>query len=44
MLNKALACEQRALSILTVVFGESHHSVEILKNEVAWLENELNPE
>lgn len=43
MLNKALTCEQRALSILAAVFGEGHHSVEMLKNEVAWLENELNP-
>ena len=43
MLNKALACEQRALSILTAVFGEGHNSVEMLRNEVAWLENELYP-
>ena len=41
MLNKALACEQKALSILESVFGKSHSSVEMLKNEVEWLENEL---
>ena len=43
MLNKALACEQKALSILESVFGKSHSSVEIemLRNEVEWLENEL---
>ena len=41
MLNKALACEQKALSILESVFGKSHSSVEMLRNEVDWLENEL---
>lgn len=41
MLNKALACEQKALSILESVFGKSHSSVEMLRNEVEWLENEL---
>ncbi len=41
LLNKALACEQKALSILESVFGKSHSSVEMLKNEVEWLENEL---
>ena len=41
MLNKALACEQKALAILESVFGRSHNSVEMLKNEVEWLENEL---
>lgn len=41
LLNKALACEQKALSILESVFGKSHNSVEMLKNEVEWLENEL---
>ena len=41
LLNKALACEQKALSILESVFGKSHSSVEMLKNEVDWLENEL---
>ncbi|MCR5812694.1 MAG: tetratricopeptide repeat protein [Lachnospiraceae bacterium] len=41
MLNKALTCEQKALSILESVFGKSHSSVEMLKNEVEWLENEL---
>ena len=40
MLNKALTCEQKALSILESVFGKSHSSVEMLKNEVEWLENE----
>ena len=41
LLNKALACEQKALSILESVFGKSHSSVEMLRNEVEWLENEL---
>ena len=41
MLNKALTCEQKALSILESVFGKSHSSVEMLKNEVEWLKNEL---
>ena len=41
LLNKALGCEQKALSILESVFGKSHSSVEMLKNEVEWLENEL---
>lgn len=41
LLNKALACEQKALSILESVFGKSHSSVEMLENEVEWLENEL---
>ena len=41
LLNKALACEQKALSILESVFGKSHSSVEMLRNEVDWLENEL---
>jgi tetratricopeptide (TPR) repeat protein len=41
LLNKALACEQKALSILESVFGKSHNSAEMLKNEVEWLENEL---
>ena len=41
LLNKALACEQKALSILESVFGKSHSSVEIFRNEVEWLENEL---
>lgn len=41
LLNKALDCEQKALSILESVFGKSHSSVEMLKNEVEWLENEL---
>lgn len=41
LLNKALACEQKALSILESVFGKSHSSVEMLKNEVEWLEDEL---
>lgn len=41
LLNKALACEQKALSILESVFGKSHSSVEMLGNEVEWLENEL---
>jgi tetratricopeptide (TPR) repeat protein len=41
LLNKALACEQKALAILESVFGKSHSSVEMLRNEVEWLENEL---
>lgn len=41
LLNKALACEQKALSILESVFGKSHSSAQMLKNEVEWLENEL---
>jgi len=41
LLNKALACEQKALAILESVFGKSHSSVEMLRNEVDWLENEL---
>ena len=41
LLNKALACEQKALSNLESVFGKSHSSVEMLRNEVEWLENEL---
>ena len=41
-LNKALTCEQKALSILEAVFGKSHSSVEMLRNEVDWLENELH--
>ena len=41
LLNKALACEQKALSILESVFGKSHSSVEMFRNEVEWLENEL---
>ena len=40
LLNKALACERKALTILTAVFGESHYSVEMLGNEIAWIENE----
>ena len=40
-LRKALACEQKALSILEAVFGTSHNSVVMLRNEVEWLENEL---
>lgn len=41
LLNKALESEQKALTILETVFGEGHSSVEILRNEVGWLENEL---
>ena len=40
-LRKALACEQKALSILEAVFGTSHNSVVMLRNEVEWLENEV---
>ena len=40
-LRKALACEQKALSILEAVFGTSHNSVVMLRNEIEWLENEL---
>ena len=43
-LRKALACEQKALSILEAVFGTSHNSVVMLRNEVEWLENEVDPE
>ena len=42
-LRKALACEQKALSILEAVFGTSHNSVVMLRNEVEWLENEVYP-
>ena len=44
LLRKALACEQKALSILEAVFGTSHNSVVMLRNEVEWLENEVYPE
>ena len=44
LLRKALACEQKALSILEAVFGTSHNSVVMLRNEVEWLENEVDPE
>ena len=43
LLRKALACEQKALSILEAVFGTSHDSVVMLRNEVEWLENEVDP-
>ena len=41
LLRKALACEKKALAILAVVFDSTHPSVEMLQNEVEWLENEL---
>ena len=41
LLRKALACEKKALAILTAVFDSTHPSVEMLQNEVEWLENEL---
>ena len=42
-LRKALACEQKALSILEAVFGTSHDSVVMLRNEVEWLGDEVDP-
>jgi hypothetical protein len=42
MLHKALECERKALRILDSVAGMSHNSIEMLRNEVAWLENELD--
>jgi tetratricopeptide (TPR) repeat protein len=41
LLRKALACEKKALAILAAVFDSTHPSVEMLQNEVEWLENEL---
>ncbi len=40
LLQKALAYERKALSILSAAFGESHYSAEMLANEIAWIENE----
>ena len=42
MLHKALECERKALRILDSVAGLSQNSIEMLRNEVAWLENELD--
>jgi tetratricopeptide (TPR) repeat protein len=41
LLRKALACEKKALAILAAVFDSTHPSVDMLQNEVEWLENEL---
>ena len=44
LLRKALACEKKALSILENAFGKSHSSVEMLRNEVEWLESNVGNE
>ena len=44
LLRKALACEKKALSMLENAFGKSHSSVEMLRNEVEWLESNVGNE